>query len=179
MIPLLEPAQYPAIFLNGVVINLILGIPAALCALTIFFVLERVPFKRVRLFLPAACAIAMLVITILSSHPGPPSPEEYQGTWVPMMLIGFLTTAFAILAPFPFVRKYTAVYSPYVVIPCTLVVTIFVLIAFGLIGGDAQIAPDTWYALAMKIVYISVAEFVIAALVYGGIAKLGKMSRKS
>jgi hypothetical protein len=155
------------------------GIPAALFALAIFFLLERVPFRRVRLLLPLAGAVLMVVITILSSHAGPPSPGEYESTWIPMMLTGILTDAFVILAPFPFVRKYTGTYSPYLVIPCTLVVTFFLLVAFGFMGGDAQIAPDTRYALTMQIVYFAVAEFVIAALVYCGIGWLGKQSRKA
>jgi hypothetical protein len=179
MIPILEPAQFPAIFFNGVIITVMMGIPTALFALAIFLVLERVPFRGVRLLLPAAGAVLMLVITILSSHAGPPSPEEYQGTWVPMMLTGFLTDAFVILAPFPFIRKYIGAYSPYLVIPCTLVITFFLLVAIGFMGGDAQIAPDTRYALIMQIAYFAVAEFVIAALVYCGIGWLGKQSRKS
>lgn len=179
MIPILEPAQFPAIFFNGVLITGMAGIPTALFALAIFFVLERVPFRRVRFLLPVAGAVLMVVITILNSHVGPPSPEEYQETWVPMMLTSFLMNAFVILAPFPFIRKYSGLYSPYLVIPCTLVVTFFLLIAFGFMGGDAQIAPDTRYALTMHIVYFAIAEFVIAALVYGGIGWLGKQSHKS
>jgi hypothetical protein len=179
MIPILEPAQFPAIFFNGILITVITGIPAALFALAIFFMLERVPFRRVRLLLPGAGAVLMVVVTILSSHAGPPLPEDYERSWVQMMLTGFLTDAFVILAPFPFVRKYTGAYSPYLVIPCTLVVTFFVLVAFGFMGGDAQIAPDTRYALTVQIVYFAVAEFVIAALVYCGIGWLGKQSGKS
>ncbi|MEI7857695.1 MAG: hypothetical protein WCH85_09350 [Methanomicrobiales archaeon] len=94
------------------------------------------------------------------------------------MLTSFLRNAFVILAPFPIIRKYTVAYSPYVVIPCTLVITFFVLVAIGFMGGDAQRAPDTWNALTMHIVYFVVAEFVIAALVYAGIGWLGKQSRK-
>jgi hypothetical protein len=179
MMPILEPAQFPAIFFNGILITVITGIPAALFALAIFFMLERVPFRRVRLLLPVAGAVLMVVVTILSSHAGPPLPEDYERSWVQMMLTGFLTDAFVILAPFPFVRKYTGAYSPYLVIPCTLVVTFFVLVAFGFMGGDAQIAPDTRYALTVQIVYFAVAEFVIAALVYCGIGWLGKQSGKS
>jgi hypothetical protein len=84
-----------------------------------------------------------------------------------------------VLAPFPVVRKYTGAYSPYLVIPCTLVVTFFLLVAFGLMGGDAQIAPDTWYALTMHTVWFAIAECIIAALVYCGIGWVGKQSRKS
>jgi len=174
MIPILEPAQYPAIFFNGIFITVIMGIPTILIALAIFFALERVPFRWARLLLPVVGAMLMVVITILSSHPGPPSPEEYQRTWIQMMLTAFLTDALVILAPFPFVRKYTEAYSPYLVIPCTLVITFFFLVAFGLMGGDAQIAPDTWYALTLHIVYFTIAEFVIAALVYCGIGWVGK-----
>lgn len=179
MIPILEPAQFPAIFFNGVLITGMVGIPTALLALAIFFVLERVPFRMVRFLLPMAGAVLMVVITILTSQVGPQSPEEYQETWVPMMLTSFLMNAFVILAPFPFIRKYSGSFSPYLVIPCTLVVTFFLLIAFGFMGGDAQIAPDTRYALTMHIVNFAVAEFVIATLVYGGIGWLGKQSGKS
>jgi len=179
MIPILQPAQFPAIFLNGFLITVVIGIPAVLIALVIFFVLERVPFRWVRLLLPAAGAVLMLVITLLSSHAGPLSPEEYQRTWVQMMLTGFLTNAFVILAPFPFIRKYTGAISPYFVIPCTLVVTFFLLVAFGFMGGDAQIAPDTQNAQIMGMVYFTVAEFVIAALAYSGIGWLGKELRKA
>ena len=178
MIPILEPAQFPAIILNGLLITIVMGIPVALCALAIFFVLERVPFRWARLLLPAAGAVLMLVITILTSPIGPPTPEEYEASWVPMMMTGFLTDAFVILAPFPFIRKYTGAYTPYVLIPCTLVVTFFLLVAFGFMGGDAQIAPDSRYALMMKMVEVTVAEVVIAALVYVGIARLGIQSRK-
>jgi peptidoglycan/LPS O-acetylase OafA/YrhL len=179
MIPILEPVQYPAIFFNGILITVMTGIPAVLFALIIFFILERVPFRRARLLLPVAGAVLMVVITILSSHPGPPSPDEYERNWVLMRLTGFLMDALVILAPFPFVRKYTEEYSPYLVIPCTLVITFFILVAFGFMGGDAQIAPDTWIALTLHTVYFAIAEFVIAALVYCGIGWVGKLqSRK-
>lgn len=175
MILILEPAQYPAILLNSILITIVIGIPAILFALAIFFLLERVPFRRARLLLPVAGAVLMVIITIISSHPGPMTPEEYQQTWIPMMLTAFLRQALLILAPFPFVRKYTGAYSPYLVIPCTLVITFFILVALGFMGGDAQIAPDTWFALTMHTVYFAIAEFVIAALVYCGIGYVGKL----
>jgi hypothetical protein len=174
MIPILVPAQYPAIFFNGIMVTIMAGIPAALFALAIFFILERIPLRRIQLILPLAGAVLMVIITILSSPAGPPLPEEYERTWVRMMLTGFLTDALVILAPFPFVRKYTRAYSPYLVIPCTLVITFFILVAIGFAGGDAQIAPDTVNALTIHVVFFAIAEFVIAALVYCGIGLLGK-----
>ena len=173
MIPILEPAQYPAILTNGLLIAVIIGIPTALLSLVIFFLLERVPFRRVRLFLPAVGAVLMLAVTLVFFSGIPQSPEEYQNTWVMSMLTSFLLNALVILAPFPFIRKYTAAYSPYVVIPVTLVVTFFLLVAFGFMGGDAQKPPATEYGMMMTIVYLKIAEVVIATLVYGCIAWLG------
>jgi hypothetical protein len=178
MIPILEPVQYPAILANGLLITVMIGIPTALLSLVIFFLLERVPFRRVRLFLPVAGAVLMLAIRLVYFSGIPQSPEEYQNTWVQSMLTSFLLNALVILAPFPFIRKYTVAYSPYIVIPFTLVVTFFLLIAFGFMGGDAQIPPATEYGMMMTMVYFVVAEVVVAALVYGCIALLGtKISR--
>ena len=174
MIPLLEPAQYPAILANGLLIVVIIGIPTALTSLAIFFVVERVPFRWSRLFLPAAGAVLMLTVALLYFSGIPQSPEEYQRTWVQMMMTSFLLNALVILAPFPFIRKYTSLaYSPYLVIPFTVFVTFFLLVAFGLIGGDAQRPPTTEYAQMMVRVYLVVAEVVVATLVYGCIAWLG------
>jgi hypothetical protein len=174
MIPLLEPAQYPAILANGLLIVVIIGIPTALTSLAIFFVVERVPFRWGRLFLPAAGAVLMLSVTLLYFSGIPQSPEEYQRTWVQMMMTSFLLNALVILAPFPFIRKYTPLaYPPYLVIPFTVLVTFFLLVAFGIIGGDAQRPPTTEYAQMMVRVYLVVAEVVVATLVYGCIGWLG------
>lgn len=115
----------------------------------------------------------MLAVTLVYFSRIPQSPEEYQNTWLLSMLTSFLLNALLILAPFPFIRKYTEAYSPYVVIPVTLVVTFFLLVAFGFMGGDAQKPPATEYGMMMTIVYLAVAEVVIATLVYGCIAWLG------
>jgi len=173
MIPLLEPAQYPAILANGLLIVVIIGIPTALISLVIFFVLERIPFRLVRLFLPAAGAVLMLYVTLLYFSGIPQSPEEYQRTWVPIMMTSFLLNALVILAPFPFIRKYTDAFSPYIVIPFTVLVTFFLLVAFGIIGGDAQRPPATEYAQMIAMVSQVIAEVVVAAFVYGGFAWLG------
>jgi len=173
MIPLLEPAQYPAILANGLLITIMIGIPTALLSIVIFFLLERVPFRRVRLFLPIAGAVLMLAGTLVYFSGIPQSPEEYQNTWMQMMLTSLLLNALVILAPFPFLRKYTAAFSPYLVIPFTVVVTFFLLIALGLMGGDAQVPPNTEYAKMISMISLFIAEFVIAALVYGCIALAG------
>jgi hypothetical protein len=173
MIPILEPVQYPAILANGLLITVIIGIPTALLSLVIFFLLERVPFRQVRLFLPVAGAVLMLAVKLVYFSEIPQSPEEYQNTWVQSMLTSFLLNALVILAPFPFIRKYTAAYSPYIVIPFTLVVTFFLLIAFGFMGGDAQKPPATEYGMMMITVYLVVAEVVVATIVYGCIAWFG------
>jgi hypothetical protein len=173
MIPILEPFQYPAILANGLLITVMIGIPTALLSLVIFFLLERVPFRRVRLFLPVVGAVLILAVRLMYFSGIPQSPEEYQNTWVQSMLTSFLLNALVILAPFPFIRKYTMAYSPSLVIPLTLVVTFFLLIAFGFMAGDAQIPPDSDYGMKMTMVYFVVAELVVAALVYGCIALWG------
>lgn len=174
MIPILEPAQYPAILGNGLLITVIIGIPTAFLSLIIFFLLERVPFRRVRLFLPVAGAVLMLAVRLVYFSGIPPSPEEYPNTWVQSMLTSFLFNALVILAPFPFIRKYTSIAnSPYLVIPFTVLVTFFLLVAFGFIGGDAQKPPATEYGMMMTMVYFVVAEVAVATLVYGCIAWLG------
>jgi len=174
MIPLLEPAQYPAILANGFMIVVFIGIPTALLSLLIFFVLERIPFQWARLFLPVVGAVLMLSVTLMYFSSIPQSPEEYQRTWVQMMMTSILLNALVILAPFPFVRKYVPVAnSPYLVISCTVFVTLFLLVALGIIGGDAQRPPATEYAQMIAIVYHLIAEFVVAAVVYGGLALLG------
>jgi Na+-translocating ferredoxin:NAD+ oxidoreductase RnfD subunit len=170
MIPILEPAQYPAILLNGVLITVVMGIPTALISLVIFIVLERLPFRWVRLLLPAAGAALMLLINLMYFSSGPKSPEDYQRTWVQMMAAGLLLDAFVILAPFPFIRKYIVARSPYIVIPFAVLATFFLLIAFGLMGGDAQRLPDTESGKLMMTVFFVVGEFVTAAIVYGCIA---------
>lgn len=178
MIPLLEPGQYSVILANGLLITIMIGIPAALLSVVMFFLLERVPFRQVRLFLPIAGAVLMLVVTLVYFIGIPQSPEEYQNTWMQMMLTSFLLNALVILAPFPFLRNYTGAFSPYIVIPFTLVVTFFLLIALGLMGGDAQIPPNTEYAKMISMISLFIAELVIAALVYGCIALAGmKKSR--
>lgn len=174
MIPLLEPAQYPAILANGIMIVIFIGVPTALLSLAIFFVLERIPFPWARLFLPAAGAVLMLCVTLMYFSGIPQSPEEYQRTWVQMMMTSFLLNALVILAPFPFIRKYmTIAHSPYLVISFTVLVTLFILVALGIIGGDAQRPPATEYAQMIMILYHVIAEFVVAAFVYGGLAWLG------
>ena len=74
MIPILEPAQFPAIFFNGVLITGMVGIPTALFALAIFFMLERVPSRGVRFLLPVACAVLMVVISMSNKKGGFPLP---------------------------------------------------------------------------------------------------------
>ena len=175
MIPILNPGQYTAILANGFLIVTMVGIPTALLSLCIFFLLEQIPYRRTRLILPAVGAVLMVCVSLLFFSGIPQSPEEYQKTWVPMMLTSFLMNALVILAPFPFIRPYIRRYSPYLVIPATLVVTFFLLVAFGLMGGDAQIPPDTnWEMMTEKIRYI-IAECVLATLVYGCIAVLGRI----
>jgi hypothetical protein len=178
MIPILNPLQYPAILAIGLFLTIMMGIPTILLSLLIFFVLERIPFRWARLFLPAAGAVLMLFVSLMYFSGIPQSPEEYQRTWFQMMMTSFLLNALVILAPFPFIRKYIPrAYSPYLVIPFTLVVTFFLLVAFGFMGGDAQIPPDTEYGMMKVKTYFVIAEFVFASLVYGCIAWLGtKMS---
>ena len=174
MIPLLEPAQYPAILANGLLICVMIGIPTALISLVIFFVLERIPYRWARLFLPAAGAVLVLSVTLLYFSGIPQSPEEYQRTWVQMMMTSFLLNALVILAPFPFIRTYISrAYSPYLVISITVLVTLFLLVALGIFGGDAQRPPTTEYAQIIAMVYHVIAEVVVAAFVYGGFAWLG------
>lgn len=170
MIPILNPVQYPAILANGLLIITMLGIPIIVLALLLFFLLEQIPIRWTRLILPAAGAVLMLSVSILCFNGIPQSPEEYQRTWLPMMLTSVLLNALVILAPYPFIRPYIRRYSPYLVIPITLVVTFFLLVAFGLMGGDAQIPPDTEFEMMKGKVIFVIAEFVLATLVYGGIA---------
>lgn len=90
----------------------------------------------------------MLSVSLLYFSGIPQSPEDYQKIRVPMMLASFMLNAMVILAPFPFFRRHIP-YSPYLVIPSTLVVTFFLLVAFGLMGGDAQLPPGTEYEMMM------------------------------
>ncbi len=173
MIPILNPYQYTAILTIGLFLTITIGIPTILLTLLIFFIIERIPLRMVRLILPSVGAALMLFVSLIYFSGIPQSPEDYRVTWVPMMLTIFLLNALVILAPFPFVRKHITAYSPYIVIPFTLVVTFFLLVAFGFMGGDAQIPPDTEYGMMKVKVYFVIAEFVFAALVYGGIALLG------
>ncbi|OPY47193.1 MAG: hypothetical protein A4E42_00328 [Methanoregulaceae archaeon PtaU1.Bin222] len=175
MIPILQPEQYPAILANGLLIILMVGIPTALLSLCIFFLLERVQHRWVRLVLPAAGAMLILSISLFLFSGIPPSPEEYQRTWIPMMLTSFLLNALVILAPFPFIRPHIRRYSPYLVIPITLGVTFFLLVAFGLMGGDAQVPPDTEFGMMIGKVTFVITEFVLATLVYGCIGLLGRI----
>lgn len=183
MVPILHPDQYPAILGNGLLIITMVGIPTALLSLLIFFLVERIPHRWARLVLPAAGAVLILSFSLLCFSGISQSPEEYQKTWVPMMLTSVLLNATVILAPFPFIRPYIRTYSPYIVIPITLVVTFFLLIAFGLMGGDAQVPPDTEFEMMATKVYFVVAEFVCATLVYGSIVLLerrfpGRLEKK-
>lgn len=139
-------------------------------SLHIFFVLKRIPFRWARLLLPTVGAVLMFAVTLLYFSSIPPSPEEYQMTWAQMMMTSFLLNALVILAPFPFIRRYTVANSPYLVISLTVLVTLFLLVAFGIIGGDAQRPPATEYAQMMVRVYLVVAVVVVATLVYGCIA---------
>ena len=91
-----------------------------------------------------------------------------------MMTTGFLLNALAILAPFPFLRRSTGGISPYVVIPVTVLVTFFLLTCFGLIGGDAQRPPDTEFGRVVQVVDVCLGETLIAAVLYGGLAVLGR-----
>jgi hypothetical protein len=175
MIPILQPEQYPAILANGLLIILMVGIPTALLSLFLFFLLERVQPRWGRLILPAAGAVLILSISLFLFSGIPPSPEEYQRTWVPMMLTSLLLNALVILAPFPFLRPYNRRYSPYLVIPITLVGTFFLLVAFGLMGGDAQVPPDTEFGMMIGKVTFVIAEFVLATVVYGCIGLLGRI----
>ncbi len=175
MILILHPDQYPAILGNGLLIVTMIGIPTALLSLLIFFLLERIQHRWARLVLPAAGAVLVLSFSLLLFSGSPQSPEEYQRTWVPMMLTSFLLNALVILAPFPFIRPYIRRYSPYLVIPITLVITFFLLVAFGVIGGDAQVPPDTEFGMMTAKVILVIAEFVLATLVYGCVALLGRI----
>lgn len=174
MILILHPDQYPAILGNGLLIITMIGILTALLSLLIFFLLERIEHRWARLVLPAAGAVLILSFSLLLFSGIPQSPEDYQRTWVPMMLTSFLLNALVILAPFPFIRLYIRRYSPYLVIPITLAVTFFLLIGFGLMGGDAQVPPDTEFEMMTEKVYFVLAEFVFATLVYGCIAVLDR-----
>ena len=130
MIPILNQGQYTAILANGLLIAVMVGIPTALLSLCIFFLLERIQPRWARLILPATGAVLMLSFSLLFFSGIPQSPEEYQKTWVPMMLTSFLLNALVILSPFPFIRPYIRRYSPYLVIPATLVLTFFLLVAW-------------------------------------------------
>lgn len=173
MIPLLNPLQYPAILVIGLFLTITMGIPTILLSLLIFFVLERIPLRTVRLMLPLAGAALMLFVSLIYFSGIPQSPEEYQRTWFQMMMTSFLLNAFVILAPFPFIRKHIMTYSPYIVIPFSLIVTYFLLVAFGFMGGDAQIPPATEYDMMKVKMYFVIAEFVFATLIYGCIAWVG------
>ncbi len=175
MILILHPDQYPAILGNGFLIITMVGIPTALLSLLIFFLVERIPHRWARLVLPAAGAVLILSFSLLFFSSVSQSPEEYQRTWVPMMLTSVLLNALVILAPFPFIRPFIRRYSPYLVIPITLVVTFFLLVAFGLMGGDAQVPPDTVVGMMTEKVYFVIAEFILATFVYGGIAVLERI----
>ena len=176
MIPILEPAQIPDIFFYAFILMLMFGIPTALVTLVCFFVIEHVPSPRARLILPAAGAVLMLAIN-LAYFSGPQLENEYQQKWAMMMITGFLSTALLILAPFPFIRQYTARNSPYLVIAVSALVTIFLLTCLGLFGGETKMPLDTaeyqWENI-MSAVAVAVAEIVIAALCYCCIAVLGK-----
>lgn len=172
MIPILNPGQYPGILANGFLIIVMMGIPTAFLSLCIFFPLERIPHRWARLILPAAGAVLIYCVSLFFFSGIPQSPEEYQETWVPMMLTSFLLNALVILAPFPFIRPYIRRHSPYLVIPATLVVTFFLLVAFGLMGGDTKIPPDNEVEIMTGKVTYAIAEFVFATLVYGCIAVL-------
>lgn len=174
MILILHPDQYPAILGNGLLIITMVGIPTALLSLLIFFLLERIPHRWARLVLPAAGAVLILSFSLLFFSGVPQSQEEYEATWLPMMLTSFLLNALVILAPFPFIRPYIRRYTPYFVIPIILVVTFFLLVGFGLMGGDAQVPPDTEFGMLTAKVIFVIAEFVCATLVYGGIALLDR-----
>jgi hypothetical protein len=172
MIPILNPGQYPAILSIALLLTIMMGIPTAFISLVTFFLLERVPSRWGRLILPAAGAVLMLSVSLWYFSGIPQSPEEYQKMWVPMMLASFILNTMVILAPFPFLRRYIP-YSPYRVIPSTLAVTFFLLVAFGFMGGDAQLPPGTEYEMVIRKVQFVLAEFVTATFVYGCIALLG------
>lgn len=175
MILFLHPDQYPAILGNGLLIVTMIGIPTALLSLLIFFLLERIRNRWARIILPAAGAVLVLSGSLLFFSGIPQSPEEYQRTWVLMMLTSFLLNALVILAPFPVIRPYIRKYSPYLVIPITLVVTFFLLVGFGLMGGDAQVPPDTEFEMMTAKVIFVIAEFVLATLVYGCVTLLERI----
>jgi hypothetical protein len=172
MIPILNPGQYPAILATAFLLTAMVGIPTIILSLLVFYLLEQIPSRRARLILPAAGAVLMLFVDLVCFSGIPQSPEEYQRTWVPMMLASFMLNALVILAPYPFIREHIRKYSPCVVIPFTVVATFFLLVAFGFMGGDAQIPPATETGMMLAEVYFVIAEFVIAALVYGCIALL-------
>ena len=175
MIPILNPGQYPAILANGFLIIVMMGVPTALLSLCIFFLLERIPHRGARLILPAAGAVLIFGVSLFFFSGVPQSPEEYQETWVPMILTSFLLNALVILAPFPFIRPHIRRYTPYLVIPATLVVTFFLLVAFGLMGGDAQVPPDTEVEIMAGKVTYAIAESVFATLSYGCVAVLERI----
>jgi hypothetical protein len=174
MIPILEPAQFPGILVYALYLMAMFGIPTTLLSLVIFFVLEKVPYRRVRLLLPAIGALVLLVVTLAFFSSEPRSPEEYERTWALMMTTGFLLNALVILAPFPFIRRYTRAFSPYLVISFTVLTTFFLLTCVGLMGGDAQRPPETEPGRMLQIVYVYAGEILIAAIVYGGIAVPGR-----
>ena len=119
------------------ILMVMFGVPTALLTLVCFFLTERVPSRRARLLLPAAGAVLMPAVSLLYFS-GPQSPEEYQLTWAMMMTAGFLSNALVILAPFPFIRRYTARTSHYLVIAVTVLATFFLLTCLGLFGGESQ-----------------------------------------
>jgi VIT1/CCC1 family predicted Fe2+/Mn2+ transporter len=59
-----------------------------------------------------------------------------------MMTAGFLSNALVILAPFPFIRRYTARTSHYLVIAVTMLATFFLLTCLGLFGGESPMPLD-------------------------------------
>jgi hypothetical protein len=176
MIPLLEPAQIPDIFFYAFILMVMFGVPTALLTLVCFFLIERVPSRRARLLLPAAGAVLMLAVSLLYFSE-PLSPEEYQRTWAMMMLTGFLSNALVILAPFPFIRRYTARTSPYLIIAVTVLATFFLLTCLGLFGGESKMpldAAEHQGESIVRTVTITVAELGIASFLYGCVAVLGK-----
>jgi hypothetical protein len=141
MIPILEAAQIPGIFAYAFFLMVILGIPTAIMSLVIFFVLEQVPFPKVRLLLPAAGAVLMIAVSLIF-FTRYQSEAEYQKTWALMMMNSFFLNALVILAPFLFIRRYISRYSPYLVPGLSVPATFYLLACFGFIGGEIKMPLD-------------------------------------
>jgi hypothetical protein len=170
MMPIAEPMNL--IYL--LILTIALGTPTGILSLAVFLALEQLPSPRARTILPAIGALAVLIVTLYYFH-GEQTPVQYQETWLLMMVTGFLMPALAILAPFPFLRRYFRYIPPSGVIYFTALSTIFILVSTGVMGGDAVVPPATDLGRILGMVSLACEECIAATLVYGGLAVLEGM----